>query len=92
MDDPHPEQSFFTRSDNIQLAYDGVIAHTVSSFNLHKEYHTPADDLSHIDFMHMTDAIRSMFAPVMWLANSTFVPEWTKDGKPERGNRKDCTK
>lgn len=92
VDDPHPEQSFFTRSDNIQLAYDGVIAHTVSSFNLHKQYHTPADDLSFIDFPYMTASIKSMYAPVMWLANSTFVPEWAKDGKPERGNRKDCTK
>jgi Zn-dependent M28 family amino/carboxypeptidase len=92
VDDPHPEQSFFTRSDNIQLAYDGIIAHTVSSFNLHKEYHTPADDLAHIDFAHMTDSITSMFAPVMWLANSTFVPAWAADGRPVRGQRKDCTK
>ncbi len=92
VDDPHPEQSFFTRSDNIQLAYDGIIAHTVSSFNLHKEYHTPADDLAHIDFAHMTDSIRSMYAPVLWLANSTFVPSWVADGRPVRGQRKDCTK
>ena len=33
--DPHPEQSFFTRSDNIQLARRGVVAQTVSSFGLH---------------------------------------------------------
>jgi hypothetical protein len=72
--DPHPEQNFFSRSDNIQLARAGVIAHTVSSFNLHKEYHTAADDLAHIDFAHMTMAIQSMYAPVMWLTNSTFVP------------------
>ena len=53
--DPHPEQSFFTRSDNIQFARRGVIAHTVSSYGLHKEYHTPADEISTIDFAHMTD-------------------------------------
>ena len=28
--DPHPEQNFFQRSDNIQLARAGIIAHTVS--------------------------------------------------------------
>ena len=80
--DPHPEQNFFSRSDNIQLARAGVIAHTVSSFNLHKEYHTPADDLAHIDFAHMTMAVQSMYAPVMWLSNSTFVPAWYENCKP----------
>ena len=48
--DPHPEQSFFTRSDNIQFARRGVIAHTVSSFGLHKEYHQPSDEIARIDF------------------------------------------
>ena len=42
--DPHPEMSFFTRSDNITFARRGVIAHTVSSYGLHQEYHTPADE------------------------------------------------
>ena len=58
--DPHPEQNFFERSDNIQFARRGVIAHTVSSFGLHKEYHQPSDEIGTIDFAHMTDAIRSM--------------------------------
>ncbi len=44
--DPRPEQSFFTRSDNIQFARRGVIAHTVSSFGLHKEYHQPSDEIA----------------------------------------------
>lgn len=86
--DPHPEQNFFSRSDNIQLAYRGIVAQTVSSFNLHKEYHTPADDLSHIDFGHMVDSIRSMVAPVLWLSNSSFKPVWKEGMKPApRGGR-----
>lgn len=80
--DPHPEQSFFTRSDNIQFARRGVIAHTVSSFGLHKEYHTPEDEIRLIDFAHMTDSIRSMLAPIRWLADSTFKPEWVPGKKP----------
>ncbi len=80
--DPHPEQNFFSRSDNIQLAYRGIIAQTVSSFNLHKEYHTPADDLSRIDWAHMVDSIRSMLGPVLWLSNSNFKPEWKPGMKP----------
>ena len=80
--DPHPEQSFFTRSDNIRFARRGVIAHTVSSFGLHKDYHQPSDELNTIDFAHMTDAIRSMIEPVRWLANSNFRPEWKPGMKP----------
>jgi len=80
--DPHPEQNFFQRSDNIQLARRGVIAQTVSSFGLHPQYHQPSDDLSHIDFAHMTEAIGSMLAPVRWLANSTFKPAWLPGMKP----------
>jgi Zn-dependent M28 family amino/carboxypeptidase len=80
--DPHPEQSFFTRSDNIQFARRGVIAHTVSSFGLHKEYHQPSDEIALIDFAHMTDAIRSLLEPIRWLANSPFKPDWLPGMKP----------
>lgn len=81
--DPHPEQSFFTRSDNIQFARRGVIAHTVSSYGLHKELHTPEDEIEKVDFAHMTDAIQSMLEPVRWLANSTFKPAWNPGGRPQ---------
>ena len=80
--DPHPEQSFFTRSDNIRFARRGVIAHTVSSYNLHKEYHQPSDEIGKIDFAHMTESIRSLLAPIRWLADSVFKPEWTANGCP----------
>jgi len=80
--DPHPEQNFFRRSDNYVLARKGVVAHTVSSFGLHTDYHRPSDDLSHVDFKHMTDAIASMVKPVKWLVNDNFKPQWAKDGKP----------
>jgi hypothetical protein len=80
--DPHPEQSFFTRSDNIQLARRGVIAQTVSSYGLHKEYHTPKDEIGMVDFAHMTDSIRSMIEPIRWLTNSSFKPEWLPGKKP----------
>ena len=81
--DPHPEQSFFTRSDNIRFARRGVIAHTVSSFGLHKEYHTPADEIGRVDFAHMTDAIRSLVEPIRWLANADFKPTWNPGGRPQ---------
>jgi Zn-dependent M28 family amino/carboxypeptidase len=80
--DPHPEQNFFQRSDNYALARRGVVAHTVSSFGLHPEYHQPNDDIAHIDFPHMTRAINSMVAPVQWLVNSNFTPAWVEGKKP----------
>ncbi len=80
--DPHPEQNFFMRSDNIQFARRGVVAHTVSSYGLHKEYHQPSDEIGQIDFTHMTDAIRSLVGPVIWLANSGFKPDWLPGMKP----------
>lgn len=80
--DPHPDQSFFTRSDNIRFARKGIPAHTVSSFGLHSDYHQPGDEVSKIDFPHMTEAIRSMLEPIRWLANDTFRPEWAPNGRP----------
>ncbi|HEY9404732.1 MAG TPA: M20/M25/M40 family metallo-hydrolase [Pyrinomonadaceae bacterium] len=80
--DPHPQENFFQRSDNYALARRGVVAHTVSSFGLHREYHQPNDDIAHIDFAHMTRAINSMVAPVHWLVNSNFTPAWAEGKKP----------
>ena len=80
--DPHPAERFFQRSDNYVLARKGIIAHTVSSFGLHQDYHRPSDDLSHIDFKHMTEAIASMVEPVRWLVNSDFKPQWAEGGRP----------
>lgn len=81
--DPHPDQRFFQRSDNIQLAREGTIAQTVSSFGLHKDYHQVTDELKTIDFQHMTAAIQSMEGPVRWLANTSWKPTWKPGGRPE---------
>jgi Zn-dependent M28 family amino/carboxypeptidase len=80
--DPHPEQQFFQRSDNFALARKGIVAQTVSSFGLHRDYHQPSDDVAHVDFPHMERAIQSMMKPVKWLANSKFKPEWVQGKKP----------
>ncbi|MEK7722987.1 MAG: M20/M25/M40 family metallo-hydrolase, partial [Acidobacteriota bacterium] len=80
--DPHPEQNFFQRSDNYTLARQGIIAHTVSSFGLHKDYHQASDEVKTIDFKHMTYAINSMVKPIQWLINSNFKPSWYEGKKP----------
>jgi hypothetical protein len=80
--DPHPEQNFFQRSDNYGLARRGIIAHTISSFGLHADYHQPGDELSRIDFPHMARAITSMVEPIQWLAQTTWKPKWLAKGRP----------
>jgi hypothetical protein len=82
VNDPHPREQFFRRSDNYALAEQGVVAHTVSSFGLHKDYHQPSDELSTIDFTQMTNAIASMVNPIRWLADSTWKPQWNPGGQP----------
>jgi hypothetical protein len=82
--DPHPEQSFFQRSDNYPLALRGVIAHTISSFGLHADYHRPSDEVSKIDFPFMTRSINSLVKPIRWLADSTFRPAWLPGQAPTR--------
>lgn len=82
--DPHPEQHFFQRSDNYSLALRGVVAHTVSSFGLHTDYHRPSDEISKIDFPFMTRSLNSLVKPVQWLANSTFRPAWLPGQAPTR--------
>ena len=80
--DPHPYQHFFQRSDNYALAKKGIVAQTVSSYGLHKDYHQPSDEISKIDFDFLTHSIGSMIGPVSWLANTSWRPEWNAGGKP----------
>ncbi len=81
--DPHPEQHFFRRSDNYNLAVRGIVAQTVSSFGLHKDYHQPSDEISGIDFDFLTHSINSMIAPVEWLAETAWKPAWKTGGQPQ---------
>ena len=80
--DPRPDERFFQRSDNYALAKQGVVAQTVSSFGLGDYYHQPSDDLAHIDFDHLTQAIESLHKPVEWLVNTSWKPEWKAGQKP----------
>ena len=79
--DRRPDQSFFTRSDNIAFAQAGVPAHTLSSFNLHEDYHHVTDDASRVDFPHMTGVIRAGASAVRLLADGP-APTWNPGGRP----------
>ena len=82
--DPYPEQRYFERSDNYQLALEGVVAHTAAGWGTTPTYHQPDDDMAHLDLDFMTIAIQSLIEPIRWLAESDFRPVWNKDGAPKR--------
>ena len=79
--DARPEQGFFSRSDNIAFANVGIPAHTLSSFNLHGDYHQLTDDASRVDFAHMTSVIRAAAAAARLLADGP-APRWYPGGRP----------
>jgi hypothetical protein len=80
--DKRPDQGFFNRSDNIAFARMGIPAHTLSSFNLHTDYHQLTDDITTIDFAHMAGVINVGVKAVDLLANGP-VPHWNPGGQPE---------
>lgn len=83
VNDPHPKELFFQRSDNFALARQGIIAQTVSSFGLHHDYHQTSDEIRTIDFTHLEHAVESMIGPIRWLANSDFKPQWNPGQNPQ---------
>jgi hypothetical protein len=81
--DPRPEQDFFQRSDNIAFARAGIPAHTLSSFNLHRDYHQPSDEVDKVDFDHMAAVINAAADAARLLADGP-KPEWKPGGRPCR--------
>jgi hypothetical protein len=79
--DKRPEQQFFQRSDNIAFARRGIPAHTLSSFNLHGDYHQPSDDISRVDFVHMAGVVNAGAKAVRILSDGP-KPEWKPGGRP----------
>jgi Iap family predicted aminopeptidase len=79
--DRRPDEQFFQRSDNIAFANAGIPAHTLSTFNLHSDYHQPGDDASRIDYAHMTAVIRAAAAATRLLADGE-APRWNPGGRP----------
>lgn len=80
--DPRPEQNFFQRSDNIAFARRGIPAHTLSSFGLHTDYHQPTDDVSRVDFEHMTAVIEASVRALRALVEGP-SPTWHPGGCPD---------
>lgn len=82
--DLYPEQNFFERSDNYQLALQGIVAHTISGWAVTPTYHMADDTVANLNLPFMTAAIQSLVEPLRWLASGDFTPQWTADGRPTR--------
>ena len=79
--DRRPSQRFFERSDNIAFARMGIPAHTLSSFNLHADYHTVRDEAQYADPAHMARVIEAAAQAMLILANGP-KPTWHPNGQP----------
>ncbi|MGZ5994039.1 MAG: M28 family metallopeptidase [Caulobacteraceae bacterium] len=82
--DPYPMENFFQRSDNYQLALQGVVAQTISAWPIPPTYHAATDDLAHVDLKLMDQVIGSLVEPVTWLLDSDFQPAWNTGQDPSK--------
>jgi hypothetical protein len=78
--DPRPAQRFFFRSDNVPFAIAGIPAHTLSSYDLHEDYHQPSDEVDGIDFAHLEAVTDAALQAVRNLADGP-KPEWKPGGR-----------
>ncbi len=63
--DPRLEQNFFERSDNIVFVKQGVVGQTLSSYNMHRDYHGVDDEADRIDFAHLDACAEAGFLAAM---------------------------
>jgi len=84
--DNRPCQGFFERSDNIAFARAGIPAHTLSTFDLHADYHQANDELPLANIPHMTGVIRAAVSAVTILANGP-APRWYDGQQPPATGR-----
>ena len=69
------------RSDNIVFALRGIPAHTLSSYNMHRDYHQPGDQVDRIDAEHLARAAAVVSRAVRLLADGD-PPEWRPGRQP----------
>ncbi|MFN0180371.1 MAG: M20/M25/M40 family metallo-hydrolase [Gemmatimonadales bacterium] len=85
--DRRPTQNFFQRSDNYQFALKGIVAHTVSSYNMHADYHRPTDEVGRVDPIHLSAVIDATARAVRVLTDGP-GPVWKPGGQPTPAPRR----
>ena len=87
-EDLRPEQSFFSRSDNFAFARKGIVAQTLSSYNLHTDYHTVRDEADKLDYEHMQACVRAAYSGARALADGSLTPAWKPGGNPAEDSQR----
>jgi hypothetical protein len=80
--DPRPEQNFYRRSDNYAFVERGVMGQTLSSYNMHKDYHTVDDEVDRIEWEHLHKSALAGQAGLRALFDGEVTPAWVP--KPEK--------
>ena len=57
---------------------------TLSSFNLHSDYHRPSDEVESVDIDHLVAAVETVIMAVRALADAPDAPAWNEGGRPEQ--------
>jgi hypothetical protein len=84
--DKRPGQNFFARSDNYAFALRGIVAHTLSSYNMHDDYHRPSDEVGKVDSRHLAELINAAAQAVRAVADGP-APQWKPGGRPNPTTR-----
>ncbi len=74
----HPRYSkmLFSGSDNLPFAEAGVVAHSISSGSLHKDYHQPSDEADTLDYNNMAKVVGALLHAVRDMADADTAPAW----------------
>jgi hypothetical protein len=86
IDDPWPEQSFYTRSDHYHFARRGVPILFFFS-GTHEDYHRPSDTPDKIDAEKLARVARLMFWVGLEVANTPERPRWDPESYRRYVNR-----
>lgn len=81
--DLRPDMRFFLRSDNIAFARRGIVAQSLSTYDLHTDYHEVTDEADTLDYEHMQACVRTSFEAARALADGRIDPAWEPGGQPE---------
>ena len=85
--DQRPEEHFYERSDNYAFVMRGILGQTLSSYNMHRDYHRVSDEADLLDYAHMEQGVRQSLKLVRLLASGELTPHWIAGGEPQGGRR-----
>jgi hypothetical protein len=80
--DPHPDQQFFWRSDNIAFVRRGIVGQTLSSYGLHADYHAVTDEADTLDYAHLEGGAKAGHAALVLVASGALRPAWLEGKDP----------